>query len=1083
MSFYSNRLKDWENPALLQINREEPRVTAIPYHDRNTALQGEPHASAWFRLLNGPWHFLYLDCPEDAPQGFALPEYDDTSWDEITVPGNWQMQGYGRPNYTNTVYPIPLDPPYVPNDNPTGLYRRVFTLPQSWKERKVFINFEGVNSAFYLYVNGNRAGYSQGSRMPSEFDITSFLKDGENTLTVQVMQWSDGYYLEDQDMWRLSGIFRDVYLVAADRLRLRDTRLTAIPDESSSDGSLEISAAVKNYGDVAGSVRLELQLLSPDEMEVFSCSLASGRIEPGRETVVFEKYILEKPQLWTAETPNLYTLLVTVTDAAGSVLETQRHRTGFRRVEINALGVFTINDVPVKLKGVNRHEFHPDLGQAVPFEHMVQDIVLMKQHNINTVRTSHYPNDPRWLDLCDEYGLYVIDEADLETHGFDYTERDQPSFDEDWKEAYIDRAKRMVERDRNHPSVIIWSLGNEAANGCNHKAMAEWIRAADPTRLIHYERASTSLFLGLGMIDEEAAEALNRDDNYVDMNSAMYMPVEYVVAEGSKENGKPLFLCEYAHAMGNGPALLKEYWEAFYKYPRLMGGCVWEWSDHGIRQLTDDGEEWFAYGGDFGDQPNSGNFCIDGLCDPDRRPHSGLLELKKAIQPVLIESEDPACDRLTVTNRYDFIDLTHLRGFWKVTVEGAAVESGELPWLQINAHDCREITIPYRFSEAGTGERHLEISFRLADDTCWAKAGYEVAWEQFALPVAPLQPTEFPASRMTSLQMEEEGRCLVIRGKEFFMRLDRTKGHLINWNYRGTELLTEGPKVNIWRAPVDNDRNIAMIWQQCGYDALGLRADTVLAKQTDDSIVKVEVEGTIGVWGRKPYFSIHQTYTVYGSGDLIIDTDFKPLRPLLEESAYKARQFNPTAIPNYYPQLPPLPRLGLQMRLPERFNNFEWFGLGPHESYIDRRLSVRAGRYAGKVDEQYEPYIRPQENGNKGEVRWAALTDDGGTGILAAGRPLLEVGVHHYAPEDFTAAKHTFDLQKRDETVLHLDWRHNGIGTNSCGPGPMPEYILPAGECTFSLRLCPFDRSEISPHVLSRRTGPLEAVSSAPEVL
>ena len=605
---------DWENPQQLSRNREPAHATLYPFPDETAALSCDRMQSSYFKLLNGDWRFWYSAIGDQLPTRFEDPVFDDTGWACLPVPSNWQMHGYGKPHYTNVAYPYPVDPPHVPQENPVGIYRRTFTVPAAWAGQQIFLTFGGVDSAFYVWMNGRMLGYSQGAHMPSEFNITQYLHAGENTLVVQVYQWSDGSYLEDQDMWRLSGIFRDVYLTSTNDLHIHDVRVRTLLDADYTDATLGVQVTLKNCSvQTPSGYRVVARLLSHDGIVVAQHDFPElSSLNSGEDTMPEMQIAVQRPHKWNAEEPYLYTLLITLADSAGKTLEVQSLRVGFRQVEVRAQQLL-VNGVAIKLKGVDRHDTHPDLGHAVPYESMLQDITLMKQHNINTVRTSHYPNDPRWYDLCDQYGMYIVDEADLECHGFGITgDINEISDDPAWEAAYVDRAERMVERDKNHACIIIWSLGNEAGYGRNHDAMAAWIRAHDPTRLIHYEGAF--------------------DAKVVDIVSVMYPKVDYLIQQGSKtDDARPFFMCEYAHAMGNGPGNLKEYWEAIYAHPRLIGGCVWEWVDHGIRQHTSAGEEWFAYGGDFGDLPNDGNFCIDGLNFPDRIPHTGLTEYKKII--------------------------------------------------------------------------------------------------------------------------------------------------------------------------------------------------------------------------------------------------------------------------------------------------------------------------------------------------------------------------------------------------------------------------------------------------------------------
>ncbi|MBE3584400.1 MAG: DUF4981 domain-containing protein [Limnochordaceae bacterium] len=1222
--------RDWENLQVLQRNREPAHVLLIPYPDTVSAQWGERGASPFFRLLNGEWEFCYAASPAAAPAGFEQPEYcaGSTPWDRIPVPSNWQMLGYGRPHYTNVNYPFPVDPPFVPDQNPTGCYRRWFILnDDEADERRVFLVFEGVDSAFHVWVNGHLVGYSQGSHLRSEFDITPHVHPGRNLLAVRVYQWSDGSYLEDQDMWRLSGIFRDVYLVATPAVHVRDLRLRTTWDAAYRNATLEICTYLRNYGThPMEDLRLEATLLDAAGRVVGEWRLSADEIQllPGQEQVVQASPQIEQPLPWTAETPNLYTLLITVLRKAATlcstavaepganqdrVVEVVRSSVGFRQVEIKD-GRLLLNGVPIKLKGVNRHETHPDLGHAVSFESMVQDILSMKRHNINAVRTSHYPDDPRWLDLCDRYGLYVIDEADLEAHGFAAVGNgSQLTQDPAWQPAFVDRAVRMVERDKNHPSVIIWSLGNESGYGPNHDAMATWIRQADPTRPIHYEGAGPA--------------------PVVDIVSVMYPTVQRLEEEGKRsDDPRPFFMCEYAHAMGNGPGNLKEYWETIYRYPRLVGGCVWEWVDHGIRQhglpaqsgtgiarvsgagtaralaaieASDEAgigpgvtartgrgvavatgvgvagqpqaevassPEWFAYGGDFGDQPNDGNFCIDGLNFPDRIPHTGLIEYKKIIEPVQAElvrvcpettaasassNDHPRLQAIVATiklrNRYDFLRLSHLAGYWSLQRDGEILTDGRLEMPEVEPQGEAEVEVRCEVGAAQAGlrpivsgpipgvradvpptilsplslgdsmdegEYFLNVSFRLARATPWAAAGHEVAWAQLPLPIAapaestastsatvpthssetrPLAETQTSAAKAAGpsvlvpvsgiavagvaglarpdrgsyLHTCGQGGRLIVTGDDFRLVFNLQMGELVDWEWQGLELLGHdsdasvladggqspapapglGPRPHFWRAPTDNDLPHQVEWRRAGLDRLQARVEQVDWENLGGSAVRVRAMASWGARSLAPVFRTVMVYTIRPCGEVDLETEVTPRRE----------------------GLPHLPRIGLQLKLAAGLDRFTWFGRGPHESYPDRKESARVGVYSGSVDEQHVPYIRPQENGNKSDVRWASLTNQRGTGLFVAAVPpaLLNVSVHHYTDEDLMAARHTFDLVHRPEVTLHIDAAVGGLGSASCGPGPLPRYQLQPERRAWWVRFVPFSVDAVSPWRLYRQ--------------
>jgi beta-galactosidase/beta-glucuronidase len=664
------KLNDWQNLQVVGRNKEPGHATLVPYADDVTALGGDREASPYFKSLNGDWKFKYAPNPASAPADFYEDDFEASEWATISVPGNWQLRGYDRPIYTNVQYPFPIDDlPRVPeDDNPTGCYRRTFTLPREWDGRQIFLLFEGVDSAFHLWINGQMVGYSQGSRLPAEFNVTPYVHAGENTLAVRVYRWSDGSYLEDQDFWRLSGIYRDVYLWAAPPVHVRDFWVRTDLDEAYQDAVLKVRAKVWNYGheDVAG-YSVEVRLSDADGRPTFTKPL-SGQVavEAGGKVTLDLEQPVTNPEKWSDEQPYLYTLLIFLKDAAGNILEVESCQVGFRKVEIRD-GQIHVNGAPILLNGVNRHEHDPDTGHTVTVESMLQDIHLMKQFNINAVRTSHYPNHPRWYDLCDQYGIYVFDEANIESHGV----WDRLTKDPKWKTAFLERGIRMVESDKNHPCVIVWSLGNESGYGPNHEALADWIHEHDPTRPVHYESATQ----WRSYEGPETAPC-------IDMVSVMYPPVDRIVemAQTPRET-RPLVMCEYAHAMGNSCGNLKEYWEAVEGYKRLQGGFIWDWVDQGIRQVTDDGEEWFAYGGDFGDQPNDGNFCINGLIWPDREPHPALWEVKKVLEPVRVEPVDLAAGQVRISNEYRFSDLSGLDVSWTLTAHGQVLQYGDLPKL------------------------------------------------------------------------------------------------------------------------------------------------------------------------------------------------------------------------------------------------------------------------------------------------------------------------------------------------------------------------------------------------------------------
>lgn len=1016
----------WQDPSVLHRNREAPRALLIPYADRESALSGDRTRSPWYRSLNGDWLFHYAERPSTIPDGAEMPDFDDHDWETIPVPSVWQLQGYGTPNYANVNYPFPVDPPFVPDDNPVGCYRQMFEVPSRWDGRRIMITFDGVCSAFTVWLNGEEVGFSKGSHMPAEFDITDLVQPGQNVLAVQVLQWSDASYLEDQDMWRFNGIFRDVWLMALDPAHIGDLWYEMDLGDDAGNGILLAHYAYGNP-DIVKSAALTWVLIDP--YGTISREFSGGSSTPPDDRAGIGGGTLgiglrERPLLWSAETPNRYTLLVENRDRDGELREILTIPVGFRTVEIRD-GQLWVNGVSVKLQGVNRHDGHPDYGYAVPYEAMERDVALMKQFNVNTVRTSHYPNDSRFYDLCDRYGLYVIDEADLETHGFGHVGNwSQLSNDPAWKDAYLDRVERMVLRDRNHPSIIMWSLGNESGYGDNHDAMAEWVRSADPSRPVHYEGS-------VHIADRVSKES--------DLHSVMYPSVYEVIRQAENiDDPRPYFMCEYTHAMGNGPGSFKEYWEAIRAHERLIGGCVWEWADHGVRQRMPEGVEWFAYGGDFGDQPNDGNFCIDGLFSPDRVPHPAAIEMKKVYEPLSASLVDRDKGVVEIRNRRAFADLSDLAIRWELRANGTVIRQGVVPLQAIAPGTSELVALPGWVSPVPKPytEYWLDLVFTQAIGTLWAPAGHEVAHVQLAVPIEVPRPApvEMPPAMVSLFETDSH---IFVHTEHGDVIVDRETGTIADWSLNGRGLISRGPRLNAWRAPVDNDKYMEATWRQVGLDLLRHRVERCEVVSEDEDAVAIEVEATVAAWSRRPAFHVGYLYVIHGNGVVELTTSVHP-HPSLDDVLT-------------------LPRVGLQFAMPEGFEQVAWYGLGPHESYSDRRESVTVGEWRGTVDEQFHNYVFPQETGGKAETRWAAVASVHGTGLLMiseADQPLLFTA-SHYTPEDLDAANHTYDLVPRRETIVNLDRLHAGLGSSICGPRPMDQYLIPAQDVTFTVRMRP----------------------------
>ncbi len=1051
----SRELRDWENPVVTGLNNQPPHATMVICPDTRTALRiefaanNERTKSPFYLSLNGDWKYHYATNHTGCVPDFWKPEFDDSDWKTIPVPSNVELSGYGIPIYVNIRYPwtwhgVAPNPPFVPEDDPNNTvnsYRRRFTVPKEWADRRVFVTFDGVNSFFYLWVNGQKVGLGKDSRTPVEFDLTKYLVPGENLLAVENYRWCDGSYLEDQDMWRLSGIFRDVYLWSPPDLHIRDFEVKTGFDEQYRSADVAVSARLVNYGEAAAGAGLQITLLDPLGKTVLSARPIQKTLEAGQEIPVEGVARVANPLKWTAETPNLYKLLLTLQDGSGKTLEVVPVNVGLRSVEIRQ-GNLLVNGRRIFIKGVNRHEFEPDRGQAITVASMERDIQMMKQFNMNAMRCCHYPNQTAWYDLCDRYGLYLIDEADIESHGMGFGDKTLAR-NPDWAEAHLNRTIRMVERDKNHPSVIIWSLGNEAGDGPNFEATSKWIHQRDPSRPVHYEPAGRK--------------------PYTDIVCPMYPDPRELGSYAAKAQPRPYIMCEYEHAMGNGSGDFWSYWDQIYHKPHLQGGFIWDWVDQGLRQrqrpLPADrfepvkpGEPTFwAYGGDFGPKgtPSDDNFCCNGLVTPDRQPHPGLYQVKHVYQYIHCRAVDLDTRTIAVQNGYEF---THLQDFaaghWRLKADGREIQSGALPDLGLAPGDTQQLKIPVRAVKPEPGvEYSLELTFTLKHALPWAKAGHEIAWDEFKLPdTAParvLALNKVPPVKW--LNGTNQARVL---GKDFELVFDSLTGALKSWRYKKAELIHSPLRPDFWRAQTDNDRGRKMIdsqglWQYAYQDAQ-LRAFAGLDKGDH---VEIEVDLNLPRAGDAQW---ETTYKVYGSGEVLVQAHFKPGKT----------------------DLPKLVRLGMQMALPRGFERVTWLGPGPQETYADRK-DAKLGVYVGTVDAQfYADYTEPGESGNKVDARWLALSN-GKMGLLAVGLPLLSVNALHYGTDDLNAGKHAFQLPRRDYIMLNLDLKQQGVGgDNSWGAWPHPEFLIPCQEYSYSFRLRPFAVRE-DPARLARQTlGP-----------
>lgn len=1022
-------LKEWENVDILHLNRKENRAQFYGYKNKEAALTQDEHQSYGTIKLDGIWKFLFLNAPELSPIGFFEKQFDDSKWDNIEVPGNWQLQGYGKMHYTDLYYPFPINPPYVGTQNPTGIYKRSFILNKDWTQNRTILRFYGVDSAFHVWVNGNEVGYSKGSRMTSEFDITSLVVDGENHITVRVYQWSDGTYLEDQDMWWLSGIFRSVELINEPYACIDDVYVVTDLDSNYENSCLNIDVLCSNYnGFEAKGLSLKCTLI--DNTLVKVCEFISNYFTLGekQKTNIKLSHEITKPKKWTAETPNLYKLIIELINEKGEIIQAVPLKVGFRKIEIKN-GNFLVNGKVIMLNGVNRHEFDEEKGRVVTKESMLKDVIMMKQYNINAVRTAHYPNVPYFYDLCDQYGLYVIDEADLECHGFELTgDYNWISNNQRWEKAYVDRVERMVHRDKNHPCIIMWSLGNESGFGSNFVAMANAARLIDPTRLIHYEG--------------------DRDAAIGDVYSTMYTRLNRLEDIGKDEEGKkPHVLCEYGHAMGNGPGGLKEYQEVFRKHKRLQGGFIWEWCDHGIKQKTEDGIEYHAYGGEFGEYPHNGNFCIDGLVYPDRTPSPALIEYKKVIEP--IKTSEVSLDKgiVKIKNLYDFIDLSHVDLVWQISFDDKIKDSGVIALDGINSFEEKEIKIPVNISDVLENTDYwLNIKYVLNRDEAWAKKGHEITFEQFKLPFA--KKVSADKKEFGNLLIKEDNVFLKINGDEFVVIFNKVFGSLEKYSFKGKEIIEKGPRLNFWRAPIDNDMYLIKDWKEKYFLHMMQEVVENFEYKVHGSTVEVKVNVHIAPpnqgWAIKAIY----VFTIHSDGTIRVSVDGMPYRENL-------------CMPSE------LPRIGLELHVMKAMEDVSWYGRGLGESYSDSKLSAPVGVYRNKVTKMHTPYIYPQENGNRTDVRWISLVSEN-TGLFVRGSELFEFTVHDYTKDSLENAKHQHELKKADYIVLNLDYKQNGLGSASCGQDQLPEYKLKPTEFKFAFEIIPYNSSKIDSVDLSK---------------
>ncbi len=1001
---------DWENPHIIGINKEPGFATFIPYASEEEMRNDPAYDKPWERthssrhmLLNGNWKFNWVKSPDERPKDFYKTNYDVSGWAEIPVPSNWEMHGYGTPIYTNITYPFRNNPPFIQGQpgytvvdepNAVGSYRRDFTLPAGWNDKEIFLTFEGCYSAMYVWVNGKKVGYSQGSTNDARFDITPYVKPGKNTLAVEVYRWSDGSYLEDQDMFRLSGIHRDVYLTATPKTGLRDLHLTSELSSRYDRALLNVAAMVRNHGNNSGTVSMRATVRDNKGRLLRSFSSSPVLVKKGEENVLQCGCSLRDPLLWSAEAPNLYTVDVVLLDADGKVLEATTQKYGFRNIEIKNNKVY-VNGMLTMFKGANHHDTHPRFGKAVPVETMITDVLLYKRHNINTIRSSHYPKDPKMYALFDYYGLYVMDEADQECHG-NSSLTDNP----EWTEAFVDRAVRMVRRDRNHPSVVFWSLGNESGGGRNAVAEYEAVKALDTSRPIHYE----------GM------------NSIADMDSRMYPSLESMEETDRNGNQKPFFLCEYDHAMGNSIGNLDQYWDYIInRSDRMIGGCIWDWVDQGLNKPGEPDTNYY-FGGSFGDTPNDNDFCCNGIVTPDRAVTPKLLEVKNVYQYIRFRLNDP--NSVSLQNDYCVHNLNDFNLRYVIECDGEAVRTEIFGLPDCKPGENRTVLIPMqRYITDPNKEYFINLEVLTKKGNLWADAGHVVASAQ--IPVGGSYRAQEAPDVAGTINTLEDSAQLYISGKNWKIAFSKANGAPVSIIFDGHETLANNDSFSFYgyRSISNEPRE----WMEHSHKCTGFSWNggengepvTVMASR-ETTVAKNEI-------GEK------LVYTIYPDGTLDVKSDFATKEGFS------------------------LPRLGLQTMFNKSLENVEWFGKGPAENYPDRNSAAFVGRYSSTVSDMKENYVRSQSMGCRTATRWLTLTDDNGKGIkITALDSPFDFTALHFTDRDLWDAKygHEIDKVKRDEVVVNLDCATRGLGSASCGPGPRPEFILkPDTTYSYSFRV------------------------------
>ena len=1024
--------RDWENPAVSEINREAPRAYFIPYATAGQALQTDIWQSPFIQSLNGTWQFNLSHTPYVRPFHFFKDDYDTSDWTTIKVPGNWEMQGFDVPIYVNVQYPHEATPPTMQKHyNPVGSYKRSFTIPENWKGQDIILHLGAVSSAMYVWVNEQMVGYSEDSKTPAEFNITKYLKKGNNSLAVEVYRWSDGSYLEDQDFWRMSGITRDVFLMARNPQHIRDYRVSSPLVNNYQDGEFKLAVEVVNSAQTTPSVTLEAVLMD-GETKVAEMSQALQTAAQPVITNLTANLPSAKP--WTAENPNLYQLLITLKDESGKIIEVLRQDVGFRTVEIKDAQLL-VNGVAIYVKGVNIHEHNDTTGHYQDEATMLRDILLMKSHNINAVRTAHYPQPERWYELCNQYGIFLVDEANVESHGMGYGAKSLAK-DPVWKDAHLFRTRNMFERDKNQPSIIIWSLGNEAGNGVNFEATYTYLKSVDSSRPVQYEQAHGGA--------------------NTDIVCPMYARMKNMEDYAKGKPTKPYIQCEYAHAMGNSVGNLQDYWDLIEKYPVLQGGFIWDWVDQGILTQDSAGNKFWAYGGDLGGDTlkTDGNFCCNGIINPDRTIKPTLIEVGKVYQHIGFKAVNLNNGEIEIKNKYSFTNLSEFTFTWEVVADGQVLKSGEIADLDLAPNTSKKVQLDVKVDAQPATEYFLNISAKLKNAKGILTAGTKLAYEQFQL---PFSKKALAASKkdLAAVTSKEEGNMIIVEGTGFKMNFSKDEATLKSYQFDGKEMLMAGPVPNFWRAPIDNDFGNGLdkrsrVWRKAG-EQKTLKSATV--KQVGNEVV-VNFNFDLNNDKKQVIANYNASYTILGTGEVVVNNSFKMMKD----------------------SLPEIVRFGVNLVMPREFDQISWLGRGPHESYQDRFTSALVGLYSGAVADQYFAYIRPQENGNKTDVRWMSIANKDGLGLQFIGLPLLSVSAHHQIMEDFESPdrtdgrgklglkmirRHINDVKPRDLTSINIDYKQQGVGgDDSWGAWTHDEYRLREKAYNYSFRICPLRPGE-----------------------